>query len=270
MAFLNPAALPHDFPRVFVPSQADLGDWPTVEGLFTSLEQRRLASRQELELWLKDMGEFDNALEEEGTLRYVRMTCATDDPETEKKFLDFLQNVSEPSKSRFFALLRKYWDCPHRSELPAEDFFLFNRSVENHLALYREENIPLETEVEKLSQQYQKLSGTLTVQYEGKEQTLQQMGRYLELPERKKREEAWRLTAERRLKEKDAFEDLFDQMLQLRIRIGKNAGFGNFRDYAFRRKERFDYAPADCEAFHESAEKAIRPLVKKIQRKRAK
>src|SRR5208282_5699290 len=160
--------------------------------------------------------------------------------------------------------------CPYRSELPAQDFFLFNRSVENQLALYREENIPLETEVEKLSQQYQKLSGTLMVQYEGKEQTLQQMGRYLELPERKKREEAWRLTAERRLKEKNAFEDLFDQMLQLRIRIGRTAGFGNYRDYAFRRKERFDYSPADCEAFHESAERAIRPLVLKIQKKRAK
>jgi len=270
MAFLNPAALPHDFPRVFVPALAGLGDWPTVEALFTSLEQRRLSSRQELEQWLKDMGEFENALEEEGTLRYVRMTCATDDPETEKKFLDFLQNVSEPSKSRFFALLRKYWDCPCRSELPAQDFFLFNRSVENQLALYREENIPLETEVEKLSQKYQKLSGTLLVQYEGKAKTNQQLGRYLEMTERKKREEAWRLTAERRLKEKNAFEDLFDQMLQLRIRIGRTAGFGNYRDYAFRRKERFDYSPADCEAFHESAERAIRPLVLKIQKKRAK
>jgi oligoendopeptidase F len=95
------------------------------------------------------------------------------------------------------------------------------------------------------------------------------MGRYLESTDRKKREEAWRLTAERRLKEKNAFEELYDQMLRLRIRIGKNAGFGNYRDYTFRRKERFDYSPADCEAFHESAEKAIKPLVQKIQRKRA-
>ena len=64
--------------------------------------------------------------------------------------------------------------------------------------------------------------------------------------------------------------DLFDRMLQLRIRLSANAGFGNFRDYTFLKKERFDYSPADCEAFHESAERAIRPLVQKIQRKRAK
>jgi oligoendopeptidase F len=269
MALLDPASLPHDFPRSFVPAQANLGDWPTVEKLFSSLEQRPLSSRQDLERWLKDLGEFEDSLDEEGSLRYVRMTCATDNPQTEQAYLDFLQNISEPSKSRFFTLLKKYWDCPYRAELPPENFNLFNRSVENQLTLYREENIPLETEIEKFSQQYQKLSGTLTVQYEGKEQTLQQMGRYLESTDRKKREEAWRLTAERRLKEKNAFEELYDQMLQLRIRIGKNAGFGNYRDYTFRRKERFDYSPVDCEAFHESAEKAIKPLVQKIQRKRA-
>ncbi len=269
MALLDPATLPHEFPRLFVPSKADLGDWPTVEKIFTELEQRPLSTPKELELWLKNLGEFEDALDEEGSLRYVRMTCATDDPQTEQAYLEFLQNISEPSKPRFFALLKKYWNCPHRSQLPAQSFSLFNRSVENQLALYREENVPLETEVEKLSQQYQKLSGTLTVQYEGKEQTLQQMGRYLESPDRKTREEAWRLTAERRLKEKTRFEELFDQMLQLRIKISANAGFGNYRDYVFRRKERFDYSPADCEAFHESAEKAIRPLVLKIQKKRA-
>ncbi len=269
MPLLNPASLPHDFPRVFVPPQADLGDWLTVEKLFASLEHRPLSSRQDLERWMKDLGEFEDTLDEEGSLRYIRMTCATDDPQTEQAYLDFLQNVSEPSKSRFFALLKKYWECPYRAKLPPENFKLFDRSVENQLALYREENIPLETEVEKLSQQYQKLSGTLTVNYEGKEQTLQQMGRYQETTDRAKREETWRLTAERRLKEKDAFEELFDQMLRARIRIGQNAGFGNYRDYAFRRKERFDYSPADCEAFHESAEKAIKPLVHKIQRKRA-
>src|SRR5262249_16258943 len=72
------------------------------------------------------------------------------------------------------------------------------------------------------------------------------------------------------LQEREKFEELFDSMLKLRVQVGKNAGFDNYRDYVFRRKERFDYCPKDCEAFHESAEKAIRPLVLKIQEKRAK
>lgn len=267
---IDSKTLPHDFPRKFVPSSADLGRWESVEPIFKELENRRLASPNDLRKWLDDVGEFYDCLNEEGSLRYIRMTCKTDDPEIEKAYLDFLEKVSEPSKPRFFALSKKYWDSPFRSTLPEKEFFLYNRSTENELTLYREENIPLETEVEKLSQQFQKLSGSLMVNYDGKEQTLQQMGRYLEQTDRKKREEAWRLSAERRLKEKDGFEDIFDQMLKIRVQMAQNAGFGNYRDYAFKRKERFDYGPADCEAFHESAEKAIKPLVDKIQEKRRK
>ena len=37
--------------------------------------------------------------------------------------------------------------------------------------------------------------------------------------------------------------------------IAENAGFANYRDYAFRAKGRFDYTPADCEKFHAATEK---------------
>jgi oligoendopeptidase F len=268
MAF-NTQTLPREFPRRYVPASLDLGHWDSVEPLYRELENHLLSSPAALERWLSDWGELEDVLGEEGSLRYIRMTCQTDDPGIERRYLDFLKQVAEPSKPKSFALLKKYWNSPHRQALPEKDYALFNRSAENQLALYREENVPLETEVEELSQQYQKLSGSLTVHYEGREQTLQQMGRHQELPDRQKREEAWRLVAERRLKEKDAFEDLFERMLKIRVQIAKNAGFDNYRDYVFRRKERFDYGPKDCEAFHESAEKAVKPLVEKIQRKRA-
>jgi oligoendopeptidase F len=268
MTLLDPQTLPHAFPRRFVPAQLDLGHWASVEPLYQELENRSLSSPADLERWLGDWWELEDAQGEEGTLRYIRMTCQTDDPAIEKKYLEFLETVSEPSKPKSFALLRKYWNSPYRPQLSKTQYELFNRSAENQLSLYREENIPLETEVEKLSQQYQKLSGALTVQYEGREQTLQQMGRYQELTDRNKREEAWRLSAARRLKEKDSFEDLFEKMLKIRVQISKNAGFDNYRDYTFLRKERFDYSPKDCEAFHESAEKAVKPLVEKIQEKR--
>jgi len=268
MPLLDAKKLPHEFPRRYLPPDVPLGDWDVIEPFLKELEGRPLDSPAALEKWLADLGELETVLDEEGSLRYIRMTCDTGDPAIEKAYLDFLEKVSEPSKPLFFSLMKKYRDCPHRKTLKAWDLALYDRSVENQLALYREENIPLETDLEKLSQQYQKLSGSLTVEFEGKEQTLQQMGRYLESTDRAQREQAWRLVAERRLKEKDAFEGIFETMLPLREKIARNAGFGNYRDYAFRRKERFDYSPKDCQAFHESAEKAIRPLVLRIQKKR--
>ena len=267
MSLLTAQSIPHPYPRTYVPKDAHLGDWDQVQPLLQELQNRPIHSATELQKWITDLNELEQILGEESSIRYVRMTCNTEDPQIERDYLDFLEKISEPSKPLFFALLKKYCDSPYRSA-NEKDFFLYNRSSDNQLALYREENIPLETEIEKLSQQYQKLSGSLTVQYEGKEQTLQQMGRYLDSTDRQIREEAWRLTSQRRLQEKDKFEALFDQMLKLRVQTAKNAGFENYRDYAFRRKERFDYSAKDCEAFHESAEKTIKPLVDKIQKRR--
>jgi oligoendopeptidase F len=121
--------------------------------------------------------------------------------------------------------------------------------VKNHVELFRPENVALETEDAKLCQQYQKLSGSLTVNFRGEEKTLVQMGRYLEEPDRALRQEAWELVAKRRLQEADKFDDIFDRLIELRERIARNAGFKNYRDYAFRRLGRFDYTPEDCARF---------------------
>ena len=76
-------------------------------------------------------------------------------------------------------------------------FRVFDRDVKNHVELFRPENVPLETDEAKLCQQYQKLSGSLTVNFRGEEKTLVQMGRYLEEPDRALRQEAWETRGQR-------------------------------------------------------------------------
>jgi oligoendopeptidase F len=142
------------------------------------------------------------------------------------------------------------------------------RSLRNAIELYREENIPLLTEDEKLRQQYQKITGAMTCTYDGREQTLQQMARYLEEPDRKVREEAWRLASDRFLRDADGLDEVYDQMVGLRARIARNADCRDFREYAFKGYERFDYTPADCLAFHEAIEKVVVPAAGKLAQER--
>ena len=82
------------------------------------------------------------------------------------------------------------------------------------------------------------------------------------------RQEAWELVARRRLQEAEKFDEIFDQMLKLRGQIAKNAGFENYRDYAFRRLGRFDYTPEDCARFHDAVEKQFMPVVRELQAER--
>jgi oligoendopeptidase F len=90
------------------------------------------------------------------------------------------------------------------------------------------------------------------------------MGRFLEEPDRALRQEAWELVAKRRLQEAEKFEDIFDQLIDLRERIGRNAGFKNYRDYAFRRLGRFDYTPEDCAHFHDAVAREVMPVVREL------
>ncbi|MGH7940101.1 MAG: M3 family oligoendopeptidase, partial [Limisphaerales bacterium] len=161
-----------------------------------------------------------------------------------------------------------YTAHPLRKQLPAERFAVFDRDVRNHVELFRPENVSLETEDARLSQQYQKLSGSLTVNFRGEEKTLVQMGRYLEETDRALRQEAWEMVARRRLQEADNFDGLFDKQLALRGQIARNASYANYRDYAFRRLGRFDYTPEDCARFHDAVEKEIVPIARQLQAQR--
>ena len=270
MSLLPFGKLPVAKPRRFIPQNADLGDWPQIAPLFDQLEKRAplLKSAADMEGWLLDWSELNAALDEEGSRRYIAMTCHTDNNDAEKAYLHFVENIEPQLKPRQFTLEKVYVAHPLRSQLPQERFNVFDRDVKNHVELFRQENVPLETEEAKLSQQYQKLSGSLTVNFRGEEKTLVQMGRYLEEPDRPLRQEAWELVARRRLQEADNFDEIFDQQIKLRSQIAKTAGFENYRDYAFRRMGRFDYTPTDCVKFHDAVEKEIVPIARELQAQR--
>lgn len=262
--------LPQYALRRFVPEQIDLGEWDQISPLFDRLEAQIAGTdtSADLEQWLLSWGELSAALDEESAKRYIAMTCHTDNSEAEKAFLHFVENIEPKLKPRQFKLEELYLAHPVRAQLPQARYHVFDRSTQVHVELFRHENVPLETEEAKLTQQYQKLSGSLTVQFRGEEKTLVQMGRYLEETDRALRQEAWELVSRRRLQESEKFEEIFDQLLGLREQIAANCGFSNYRDYSFRARGRFDYSVQDCVDFHTAIETEIMPLLRELQSER--
>jgi oligoendopeptidase F len=267
MSLLPFGKLPAFRERTFVPVDVDLGDWSAVAPLYDRLESELAGCRTaaELEAWIVRSGELGAALDEEGSRRYIAMTCHTDDADTEKAYLEFVEKIEPEIKSLQFRLAKAYVEHPLRDRLPADRYAVLDRDTAVTVEIFRDENVPLETEEAKLGQQSQKLSGSLTVEFLGEERTLVQMGRYLEETDRALREEAWRIVAARRLEEREKFEDQFDAMLKLRRKMAAQAGFDNYRDYMFRKLGRFDYTPGDCERFHEAVETVVAPALAKLQ-----
>jgi oligoendopeptidase F len=262
--------LPKYQKRRFVPDTARLTDAKEVVALYEELYKRLIRSAKDLEDWIIDRSELDAAVNQEGSIIYIRMTCQTDDLRKAKAYKDFIETVVPAIKPLNDRLNHKFLKELELHDLDRKRYEVYIRDVKTDIELFVEENVKLQTEVELLSQEYQTISGAMTVYFEGKERTLPEMSKYLLEPDRGLRERAWRATAERRLQDKDKLEAIFDKMRELRNNIAKNAGFANFRDYQFKSYHRFDYTPEDCKKYHAVMENLMVPLLKEIAETRRK
>jgi oligoendopeptidase F len=241
------------YPRRYVPVSIDLGDWEAQRPLWEELKARPLPDAGALRRWIEDWSELSDA--------YIDMTCQTRDPGKEKAYLHFVEEVEPRLAPVGDALNRRLAEHPAAAGLP-EDHRYWLRAVRSGIELFREENIPLHTELAKLSQSYQKITGEMTVEWEGETRTLSQMSPLLQEPDRGLRERAWRKVAERRLRERDRLDALYDQMLELRRKTAANLGL-DYVTYAFKSNLR-DYAPADCFRFHAAVERAVVPVYRRV------
>jgi oligoendopeptidase F len=256
---------PELFPHHWLPEPLELKTWKQIEPWYQQLLDRAIASSAGLENWLRDLGELNGAVSQEGARRYIAMTCQTDDQAREAEHLAWVREVEPKLKPVHNALREKYLDSPYRYQLSTLEYSVFDRQLQNRRDLYREANIARETALAELEQQYQKTIGAMTVQFRDREYTPAQMAPFLEETDRAVREEAWTLVAHRRLKDRDLLDDLFDQMLVLREESAREAGFKSFTDYAYRLRERFDYGVDDARSFQSAIERVVVPLSVEIQ-----
>jgi oligoendopeptidase F len=256
--------------RHFLPEDFVVTDWNSLEPYFRELEDRPLDTRAQLEKWLLDMSELEAVLSEDISWRQIKMTCDTENKSLEEAFNYFCLEIQPKIQPYADRLNKRLIENPHTQELDPRDYFSYLRSVRKRIELFRESNIPLFAESSVLGQQYGMISGKMTVEMSGQEYTLQQAAKFLESPDRAVREEVYRKIQTRRGQDKDSLNDLYSKLIDIRNRIGLNAGFSNFRDFKFEDLGRFDYTKEDCFRFHEAVKEYVVPLVNKINEKKRK
>jgi len=268
----GPAPRPIAPTRRFVPQQLDLADFAQIEPLFRALLDRPVATEDELGRWLADFSELTSAIDEYGSRRYIDTSCHTDDPAIEKAFLNFVENVEPKVKPLHFAMQKKFLESPAREVLVAGNpkrFAVMDRKWRADVELFREENVPLETTLAKLNNDVNKIMGEMTVEFRGKTYTPQQIARFYEDTDRATRQEAWEGATERRLRDREKIEGIFEQLLGIREQIALNAGLSDYREFIWRSYKRFDYTPADCLNFADAIAASCVPVVAQLNARRA-
>ena len=250
--------------REYLPADFVITDWAGLEPHFKELTARQINSAEELEKWLQDVNELEAVVSEDACWRQIRMTCDTTNKDFEEAFNFFYLEIQPRIQPYSDILNKKLIDSPFVSALDQEKYFTYLRNVKKNIELFREANIPIQAEISVLQQQYGQIAGKMMVEIDGKEYTLQQAAKYLEDPDRTKREEVYRKINDRRLQDKDSLDQLFTDLVHKRHQVAINAGFDNYRDYKFVEMGRFDYTPAQCEQFHEAVAQHVMPLVDEI------
>ena len=253
--------------KKYIPQNLEI-KWENLEPIFIELQNRSINSVEDLEQWLRDRSELEAALEEDFAWRYIRMTCDTTNEDLLQSFQYFATEIEPKIAPLNNDLNKKLMDSPFKDQLNGEKYFILLRGIKKSLELFREENIPLQTELQVEQQKYQSITGAMSVFMDDKEYTLEQAAVFLKDQNREKRQQVWEKITFRRLQDKDQLDTLFNHLKTVRHQVALNAGFENFRDYMFQALGRFDYTPHDCYKFHEAIETEIVPILHKQAEKR--
>ena len=244
----------------------DIQRWETYEPYFEDLLNRDL-SKGDLQSWLDDWSKLSALVWEAGAVIYIKKSLDTADETAEKAFLDFVNNVQPQASIADQALKKRFLSTePDPQNFP--DLAMTIRSMQNQADLFRDENVPLHTELAKLGNEYDKITGALTANWDGEEKNLSQLEVFLLERDREVRERAWRQIMTLWQQDRAGLNQLYVDMLGLRRQLAVNAGLGDYREYVFREYDRFDYTPEDCFTFHDAIEEVVVPLAGKIYEKR--
>lgn len=252
----------------FVAADFDAGTWEAISPKIDELMARPVESAQDLERWLLDRSELEASISEAAATRYIDMTCDTVSEDKKKAYLDFVENVTPKVTPASFALDTRYTELAKNYPLDKRRYEVIDRDTKTAVALFREENVPLQTKLTKLDQEYDTVCGAMMVEFDGAERTLPQMGIYQESPDRSVRQAAWTATAERRYQDHEKISKIYDEEIGLRHTVATNAGFESFTGYEFANKLRFDYTPETCFAFHDAIENRVMPFVARLDAER--
>ena len=263
-------AIPTKHIRNFLPQDLIIDSWKRIESFFIDLKERNISSAKELEQWMLDRSELEAVLSEDFAWRYIKMTCDTTSQELTDSYNFFVSEIDPHIAPYSNELNIKLIESPFLKDLDSEKYRIYIRGIKKALELYREENIPLHTKVGIESQKYGAISAAMTIEWEGKEITLQMASSLMKDVNRKIREEVYQKIQQRRSVDTNALNDLFTELIHLRHQVAINAGFKNYRDYKFNELGRFDYNVQDCFDFHESIAKEILPLAEASDRERKK
>ena len=124
-------------------------------------------------------------------------------------------------------------------------------------------------EENKLVSEYQKLTASAKIHFEGEERNLSGLTPFMESMDRGMRKRAndasWNWFAEN----SEKLDQIYDALVKVRTRIGQKLGYDNFIPVAYARMGRTDWTQSDARIYRDQIAESVVPLTQKLYRQQA-
>jgi oligoendopeptidase F len=242
-------------------------DVALLETKFRELTERKIRSVEDLEKWIQDESRLLIQLNDWKKRISVEFKCDITDKVIKERY-KYSSEVVEPLEKKYKLLFNEFLlNNEFMSQLNKDIYGRFINLRTSESKLLNESNIPLETEEQKLIKQYYSIIGSIKIEWSNEQKTRTQVLADLNNPDRKIREMAWRRIHKAEQKIKPDLDEILNQLIKIRHKIAINAGCTNYIEYTFKKKNRIDYNPDDCNKFYEAVKRYVVPIQDSIRQK---
>lgn len=201
-------------------------------------------------------------------LAYIRHSINTKDDfyRAENDFWDHHSPLVDQIHNQFYeSLLSSSYRDQLEKDFPAT-LFLF---AEDQLRLLDDSVIGLKQQENEVISQYTQLIASAELTFKGKKHTLSELSAFFTDPDRKTRKEAHEVYESFFVAHEQEFDEIYDQLVQLRHQQAQKLGFKNYVEYGDRLMNRWSYDRQQLQDFRRFISEKVVPINQKLYQRQA-
>ncbi|MGL6099588.1 MAG: M3 family oligoendopeptidase, partial [Fusobacteriaceae bacterium] len=215
---------------------------------------------------INKINEVRNNISSMSSIANIRHTINTEDKfyDDENEYWDETSPLYEELDSNFYKVLT---NLENKDELLKEYGEQFFKLVENSLKTFSSDIIEDLQEENKEVSKYVKLLASAKILFDGEERNLSGMTPYLLSKDRVIRKAAAEAKSTFFLNNEKQFDEIFDNLVKIRVKIAQKLGFDNFVELGYLRMNRVDYNAEMVANFRKQVVESIVPLATSLYEK---
>ena len=245
-------------------------EFEEVNGKLVGLLQRFQGAQSAEEAFkvYKEIDDFSQHVSSMLAIGYIRNTLDTTDEfyDKERGYMDEVMPKLMPVHQE---LTKALLSTPYRKEFEAAWGTLIFDKAEMDLKTFTPEIVPDLQEENRLSSEYDKLTASAQIEFDGKTLTLAELVPYYENPDRSVREASMRAQAQWFMSNAEQLDSIFDQLVQARTRMSNALGYKNFIELGYYRMKRLCYDQPKIKGFRKGVREYVVPIAKRLKAEQA-